>query len=113
MQTITKYKGSLNGVNYIWTSTYPSDATITETYSVLYPDSNKLLYRDGDVFESVILKDGDTSSNYNELATSSQETTTEDDVYQSLITLTGVVDGLPQATEIDEINATLAILNNV
>lgn len=69
MMIKTTYIGTLNGVHGVWCGFKPEGAIITKEIPVLYPDpEHKLRKKDTEeLLDYVILKDGDSPDNYEEV----------------------------------------------
>lgn len=70
MEIRITYKGTLNGIKGIWCGFKPEGAVIEQEFNILYPAEKMLLKKKGkeETYSSVILKDGDTMDNYEEVA---------------------------------------------
>ena len=70
MEIRITYKGTLNGIKGIWCGFKPEGAIIEKEINILYPAQDMLLRRKGEeeTYHSVILKDGDSMENYEEVA---------------------------------------------
>lgn len=70
MEIRITYKGTLNGIKGIWCGFKPEDAIIEKEINILYPAKDMLLRRKGEekTYGSVVLKDGYTMDNYEEVA---------------------------------------------
>lgn len=118
MQTVTTYIGTLNDVEGVWTGSYPTGAVITEERTVLFPDDGYVLSKNGETYSYVWLENGDTASNYTEIVPTPEPVDTGvplvgTDTYSTLITLAGVLNGLPQNEEMDDVAAATLILANI
>lgn len=70
METRITYKGTLNGVKGIWCGFKPDEAVIEQEFNILYPAKDMLLRRKGEeqTHHSIILTDGNSMDNYEEVA---------------------------------------------
>lgn len=69
METRITYKGTLNGVKGVWCGFKPDGAIIEQEFNILYPAKDMLLRRKGEekTYGSIVLKDGDSMDNYEEV----------------------------------------------
>ena len=70
MEIRITYKGTLNGIKGIWGGFKPEGAIIEKEFNILYPSKDMNLRRKGEeeTYSSIILKDGDSMENYEEVA---------------------------------------------
>ena len=67
MQIRITYKGYLNGVYGVYCGFKPDGLDVTEEIPVYYPDDGKVLVKDGELYYSVVLQDGENIDDYTEI----------------------------------------------
>ena len=67
MQIKTTYKGYMNNVFGIYCGFCPSGLDITEEVPVYYPDEGKIFVKDGEEYFCVVLQEGETIDDYEEI----------------------------------------------
>lgn len=70
MEIRITYTGTLNGIKGVWCGFKPDGIIIEQEFNILYPAKDMLLRRKGEeeTYHSIILKDGDSMDNYEEVA---------------------------------------------
>lgn len=70
MEIRITYKGTLNGIKGIWCGFKPEGAIIEKEINILYPAKDMKLRKKGEeeTYGSIILKDGESMENYEEVA---------------------------------------------
>lgn len=70
MEIRITYKGKLNGVKGVWCGFKPEGVVVEKEINILYPSKDMLLRKKGEekTFRSVVLKDGDSMDNYEEVS---------------------------------------------
>lgn len=70
MEIRITYKGTLNGIKGIWCGFKPEDVVVEKEINILYPAKDMLLRKKGEeqTYHSVVLTDGDSVDNYEEVA---------------------------------------------
>ena len=63
----TTYVGMLNGVHGIWCGFLPEDVIVEKEIPVYYPDEDKVFTKDGELFDSVVLQEGESIEKYLEI----------------------------------------------
>jgi hypothetical protein len=61
------YIGKLNGVSGIWCDQKPEDLDLTDVITFYNPDEGKVFIKDGEFFDSVVIKDGVNIEDYIEV----------------------------------------------
>lgn len=61
------YKGVLDGISGIWCDKKPKGIKDCETITWYAADEGKVFTKDGELFDSVVLKDGETIEQYIEI----------------------------------------------
>ena len=67
MQTKITYKGYIDGVYGIYCGFKPENLEIVEEVTVYYPDENKVFIKDGEEYGAVVLKEGESIADYDEV----------------------------------------------
>ena len=67
MQIKTTYKGTKDGVYGIYCGFRPKGLKNVEEVTVYYPDEGKVFMKDGEEYGAVVLKDGETIEDYEEV----------------------------------------------
>lgn len=67
MQTKITYKGYIDGVYGIYCGFKPENLEIEEEVTVYYPDENKVFIKDGEEYGAVVLKEGESIADYQEV----------------------------------------------
>lgn len=67
MQTKITYKGYIDGVYGIYCGFCPENLEIEEEVTVYYPDENKVFIKDGEEFGAVVLQEGESIADYDEV----------------------------------------------
>lgn len=67
MEIKTTYKGYLNNVFGIYCGFCPQGLDITEQVPVYYPSEGKVFVKDGEEYSAVVLQDGETIEDYQEI----------------------------------------------
>lgn len=61
------YIGKLNGVSGIWCDQKPEGLDLTDVITFYSPDEGKVFIKDGEFFDSVVIKDGVKIEDYIEV----------------------------------------------
>ncbi len=61
------YIGTLDGIHGIWCGFLPEDVIVEKEINVYYPDEGKVLVKDGELFDSVVLKEDESIEEYTEI----------------------------------------------
>ena len=64
MQIRITYKGYLNGVYGVYCGFKPEGLDVTEEIPVYYPDDGNVLVKNGELYYSVVLQDGESIDDY-------------------------------------------------
>lgn len=67
MQIKITYKGYINGVYGIYCGFKPEGLEVTEEVPVYYPDEGKIFIKDGEYYSAVVLQEGESISDYQEV----------------------------------------------
>lgn len=67
MKTRKSYVGTLNGVSGIWCDKKPKGIDLEKTIEWYSADEGMVFTKDGELFDSVILKEGETIDQYIEI----------------------------------------------
>lgn len=67
------YCGELNGVKGLWCGFKPKGLTVENEIEVFYADEGKVFVKDGEYFDSVVLKDGEKIKDYEEVEKPKEE----------------------------------------
>lgn len=67
MQTKITYKGYIDGVYGIYCGFKPENLEIEEEVTVYYPDEGKIFIKDGEEFGAVVLQEGESIADYEEV----------------------------------------------
>lgn len=67
MHTKITYKGTLNGVRGLWCGFKPEGLEVEKEITVFYPDEGKVFTKDGEEYPTVILQEGESIEDYNEV----------------------------------------------
>lgn len=67
MQIRITYKGYLNGVYGVYCGFKPDGLDVTEEIPVYYPDEGNVLVKDGELYYSVVLQEGESIDDYTEI----------------------------------------------
>ena len=67
MKERKSYIGTLNGVNGIWCDQLPEGLEIKQEITFYTPDEGKVLTKDGELFDSVVIKDDVKIEDYTEI----------------------------------------------
>lgn len=67
MQTKITYKGTKDGVYGIYCGFCPENLEIEEEVTVYYPDEGKIFIKDGEEFGAVVLQEGESIADYDEV----------------------------------------------
>ena len=67
MQIKITYKGYINGVYGIYCGFKPEGLEVTEEVPVYYPDEGKIFIKDGEYYSAVVLQEGETINDYQEV----------------------------------------------
>ena len=67
MQTKITYKGYIDDVYGIYCGFKPDNLEIEEEVTVYYPDENKVFIKDGEEYGAVVLKEGESIEDYDEV----------------------------------------------
>lgn len=73
MEIRITYKGTLNGVKGLWCGFKPKGIEIGEEIPVYYPDEGKVFTKDGEEFTSVVLQEGESIEDYEEIIEEDEE----------------------------------------
>lgn len=73
MQIKTTYKGYIDGVYGIYCGFKPDGLEVEEEVPVYYPDEGKIFTKDGEEYTAVVLQDGETIGDYEEVEKSEME----------------------------------------
>lgn len=63
----TTYIGTLNGIHGIWCGFLPEGVIVEKEIPVYYPDEGKVFTKDGELFDSVVLQEGESIEDYVEI----------------------------------------------
>ena len=61
------YIGTLNGIHGIWCGFLPEGVIVEKEINVYYPDEGKVFTKDGELFDSVVLQEGESIEEYTEI----------------------------------------------
>lgn len=67
MKERKSYKGLLNGVFGIWTDTKPEGIELQEEITFYVPDEGKVFKKGDELFDTVILQNGEKIEDYEEI----------------------------------------------
>lgn len=67
MRTSKSYIGELDGVKGIWCGKKPKGIKLEKEVEVYYADEGKVFSKGDEIFDSVILKDGEKIEDYQEI----------------------------------------------
>lgn len=67
MKERKSYIGTLNGVNGVWCDQCPEGLEVKEVITFYTPDEGKVFSKDGELFDTVIIKDGVDIKDYSEV----------------------------------------------
>lgn len=67
MQIKITYKGYINGVYGIYCGFKPEGLEVTEEVNVYYPDEGKIFIKDGEEYDCVVLQNGESIEDYQEI----------------------------------------------
>ena len=67
MKERQSYIGSLKGVKGVWCDKKPRGLDLEKTITFYVPDEGKVFTKDGELFDSVVLKDGEKIKDYKEV----------------------------------------------
>lgn len=67
MKTRHSYIGKLNGVSGVWCDVKPEGLELEREVEWYQPDDGKVFTKDGELFDSVVLQDGETIDMYVEI----------------------------------------------
>jgi hypothetical protein len=67
MQIKTTYKGYINGVYGIYCGFKPDGLDVEEEVPVYYPSEGKIFIKDGEEFGAVVLQEGESIEDYEEV----------------------------------------------
>ena len=67
MQTKITYKGYIDGVYGIYCGFCPENLEIEEEVTVYYPDEGKIFIKDGEEYGAVVLQEGESIADYDEV----------------------------------------------
>ena len=67
MQTKITYKGIKDGFYGIYCGFCPENLEIEEEVTVYYPDENKVFIKDGEEYSAVVLQEGESITDYQEV----------------------------------------------
>ena len=67
MQTTITYKGKLNGVSGLWCGFCPEGIEVEEEITVYKPDEGKIFVKDGEECSAVVLQEGESIEDYEEV----------------------------------------------
>lgn len=67
MKVRKSYVGKLDGVNGIWCDKKPKGIELEKTIEYYQADEGKVFTKDGELFDSVVLKDGEIIEQYVEI----------------------------------------------
>lgn len=73
MQIKITYKGYINGIYGIYCGFKPEGLEVTEEVNVYYPDEGKIFVKDGEEYDCVVLQDGETIEDYQEVIKEERE----------------------------------------
>lgn len=73
MEMRVTYKGTLNGVHGVFCGFKPKGLRNKEEIEVYYPDEGKVFIKDGEEFSAVILQEGETIEDYEEVEIKEKE----------------------------------------
>lgn len=72
MQTKITYKGYIDGVYGIYCGFCPENLEIEEEIPVYYPDEGKIFIKDGEEYSAVVLQEGESIADYDEVEVTEQ-----------------------------------------
>lgn len=61
------YIGTLDGICGIWCGFLPEGVIVEKEINVYYPDEGKVFTKDGELFDSVVLQEGESIEEYTEI----------------------------------------------
>lgn len=61
------YIGILDGIHGIWCGFLPEGVIVEKEINVYYPDEGKVLVKNGELFDSVILQESESIEEYTEI----------------------------------------------
>ena len=67
MEIKTTYKGYIDGVYGIYCGFKPDGLEVDEENPVYYPDEGKIFIKDGEEFSAVVLQEGESIEDYDEV----------------------------------------------
>jgi hypothetical protein len=67
MQIRITYKGTIDGVYGIYCGFKPENLVVEEEIPVYYPDEGKIFVKDGEKYSAVVLQDGESIEDYEEI----------------------------------------------
>lgn len=73
MEIKTTYKGIKDGVYGIYCGFKPKGLEVQEEVPVYYPDEGKVFIKDGEEYTSVVLQDGESIEDYQEIERESED----------------------------------------
>lgn len=77
MQIKITYKGYINGVYGIYCGFKPKGLKNVEEVPVYYPDEGKVFVKDGEEYTAVVLQEGETIEDYEEIIKESDDDNTD------------------------------------
>lgn len=78
MEIRTTYKGYINGVYGIYCGFKPEGLEVEEEISVYYPDEGKIFIKDGEEFCAVVLQEGESIEDYEEVNAPEEQDTIDE-----------------------------------
>lgn len=78
MKERKSYAGKLNGVSGVWCDRCPKGLELVKENTWYTPDPGKVFIKDGEFFDSITLKDGESIEDYIEVADQRKENTPKD-----------------------------------
>ena len=67
MEVRVTYKGTLNGVHGLWCGFKPEGVEVEKEIPILYPADGKVLVKDNEKFDFVILQENEDIDSYTEV----------------------------------------------
>ena len=67
MKERKSYIGTLNGINGVWCDQKPEGLDVKEIVTFYTPDEGKVFTKDGELIDSVVIKDGNKIEDYIEI----------------------------------------------
>ena len=69
----TTYYGKINGYDAMTCDFIPENMTVERSERVLYSEENKLLLKGGEAVDYIVLEEGDSAENYEEIEISKEK----------------------------------------